>query len=334
MNRHRCKIALLFIGVVLFVMGSGGLCALADAQLSDKEFHLIQEYFNLSDEFIGLWKEQTEENERLAAQFSQEDLKRYEEALKKLQEIFNKRKAELFLKHGITEEEYTKTQMDVLNNPGKLQAYVIAGGTIPQSKNEANPKTFLTPEARLQKEGIILDSLNTEILEKAFSDPRFTVRSDLISVLGKMKAVIAKPYLLEQLQHELSFIRLKSVGALCSIDSFEGVPYLLEVLGDKKEDIVNHTDRSLAIHAAGLCLNNREIVQRLFELLRTETNGTLRLNIVLQIDQGGDISMLDKLNKIQEMEKDAMVRSLIDKTVRTWERKKRIQELGGSDVYK
>jgi len=331
---HRYKIALLFIGAVLFVIGSSELCVLAATQLSNKEFHLIQKYFDLGHELIDLINEDKEATKGWETQLPQLDHEQYSKEIAKLQEMFNKRKAELFLKHGITEEEYTKTQMDVLNNPGKLQAYVIAGGTIPQSKNEANPKTFLTPEARLQKEGIILDSLNTEILEKAFSDPRFTVRSDLISVLGKMKAVIAKPYLLEQLQHELSFIRLKSVGALCSIDSFEGVPYLLEVLGDKKEDIVNHTDRSLAIHAAGLCLNNREIVQRLFELLRTETNGTLRLNIVLQIDQGGDISMLDKLNKIQEMEKDAMVRSLIDKTVRTWERKKRIQELGGSDVYK
>ncbi|MBI3359217.1 MAG: hypothetical protein HY201_03425 [Nitrospirae bacterium] len=42
--------------------------------------------------------------------------------------------------------------------------------------------------------------------------------------------------------------------------------------------------------------------------------------------------MLDELKKIQESEKDAMVRSLLDKTVRTWERKKRIQELGDTDV--
>ena len=330
MNRHRRKIALLFLGVVLFVIGSR-LCAVADAQLSDREFHLIQVYFNLGNEFISLRKERTEEENRLATQFSQGDRKGYGEALQELEVMFNGRKKEIFLKYGITEQEYTETQTEILRNPGKLKDYVMAGGIVPKNENKEKPDASLTAEERLRREGILLDPLNTEILEKAFTDPRLTVQLDVMSVLEKMKPPIAKPYLLKQLQHELIFIRLKSAGALCQIDVFDGIPLILQALMDEKQD---YPSRLSAISSAGLCLKDQVIAKKLFELFTEESNGSVRLQIALQIDQGGDVSMLDELKKIQTTEKDAMVRSLIDNTVRTWERKKRIQELGGSDVYK
>lgn len=319
--------------VLVFYMGLGITESAGEGlpKMTQEEVMRIQRYFSVGQEKQILMEEDKQRLNSLVKKIPQGERKQTEseqfaEEYDKLQKILKSQQIKLYAKYGITEEEYNKIQAEISANPGMLMGYVTSGGKIPESDNGEKVGPPLTSKERLEKEGVSLDTLNATTIQKALNNPR--VRLDVISVLGEKQDPMVLPYLLEQLNSKELLMRLASAGALCRHKQFEGVPLLLEALTDTSQHFVF---RISAIESAGLCQEKPEIVNTMLKILETEPNGSLRMHTAIQIDQRGDPSLMDALIKIRTTEKDVMVRHLLDQTIGTWERKKRIQELGGTD---
>lgn len=309
----------------------GGFLVSAEetAQLTKEKMTLIQRYFDVTLESKAIGEEKSTALEVLEKESPHEEEQILQEKRRKVWETFTKQKAGLFDKHNITREEYEQIQGEIVNRPGILKSYIEAGGSIHGMDEKQKSKPLPTRQERLKKAGIILDLLDGATINKALNNPR--VRLDIINVLGEKQDPMAIPYLLEQLNNKELLVSLASAGALCQHKRFDGVPLLLKALTDTSQHLMF---RISAIDSAGLCQEKAEIVDALVKLLETDPNGTLRMHAAIHIDQRGDPALMDKLIKLRTIEKDVMVHHLLDKTIRRWEREKRIQELGGTVIYK
>jgi hypothetical protein len=293
-------------------------------KITQEDVMRIQRYFNVGQEKKILLETKQKKLEVLAEGMAQEKREQFSEEYNKLQKTFEEQETKLFAKQGMTEEEYNKIQADISANPGMLLGYVAAGGKIPEKDSKEKVEPPLTPEERLKKEGIFLDTLDAAMIEKGLNNPKY--RLDVIHILGKRQDPIAIPYLMQQLKNESLLVQFASAGALCRHKKFDGVPLLLKALTDPSQHLIF---RMSAIDSAGLCQEQPEVINAMLKLLEAEPNGSLRMHIALQIEQYGNESLQDALIKVRESETDAMVRHLLNTTIQKWDREKRIRELRG-----
>lgn len=303
----------------------------AATEMSQKEFDVIQRYYNMRPEYVAIDRLKRKRTEELIPELytvnptSEAVQEKYQPILAKIDKEFLPFYEKLNAKYGMSVEQYIEIGMGLVQNSAKVDIFKGKGGQIPRVRSGNSPDRSTYAE-RLVNANIIIDLSNPDSIIDALGKAGSIVQLDTIKALGDTEDKDAVQYLSGFLDNDSVLLQIASAESLCKLGNSDGADTLVAVVGDTE---ASELFRLSAINAMKFCAENEAINHVLVEVLRNDGNKNIRLLAAIEFQKRAEIGHLNTLVEINKNEAFNPVHATNDKTIRNLQHEEKMQEYLG-----